>query len=241
MLGWRGKIGWWNKRFPIALSFFLLFFVSEFVLIDYYSAITHIPRLFMTPYLAFGNNVMELVTSPFSILEDLSKNMLVMLENIASNLLYPTALIGISEFYYRFNKKRQAARMVWGFGVLSSYATSAVWWIVFGVPSTGTSIISIAFSLNLLYILYMVVNDRRKYRALWNESRKFRVGLAVFALFTLLIVLPTLVSDFVVSINPVQLFGSFQVHATGVVLFLSFLYADKRSKDSGKKNGIKIL
>jgi len=178
------------------------------------------------------------VTSPFNLLENLSHIYANPTQGLEANFWIVLLFILLAEIYSRFAHARFVGTGIDGAFALAlgaSYATSALWWQVKGVPESGTSIVS--FSI-VLYLLVISLADARinivPYKLSIMEKIKF--PLWITSLGTSCVAAPTYILG-----NP-----SYEVHLVGITFFGAFLmllilYRLKRNRQTHPSSGSKAV
>jgi hypothetical protein len=201
MIRWRSVLANILKM-RVTLFFYVAYIVTNYIYVK-------LPQAFELNYGVI------FVTSPFNLLEDLSHIYVNPMQGLEANFWVVLLIILLAEIYSRFSHARFEVAGIDGVFALAlgaSYATSALWWQVKGVPESGTSIV--AFSI-VLYLLAISLADARIYIVPHKLSimEIIKFPLWITSLGTSCVAAPTFILG-----NP-----SYEVHLVGITFFGAFL------------------
>jgi len=132
-----------------------LFFYFAYVVVNYAYVILFRSEVY--------NYTAVFLTSPFNLLETASGVYSSPLEGMQENFILVVLFILLAELYSRHaqvSKPKLTITHIFALSIAATYITSALWWVLFGVPSNGTSIIAFCI---LTYLAAVTLLDRKIY------------------------------------------------------------------------------
>lgn len=149
---------------------------------------------FITFHIAFASTLAKIfvfVTSPFSLLENLSNIYSTPAQGLFLNLAFLLVIIYASDMLYSKSKEIKkyfkSGEQIW-IGIIASYLISPIFWYLYGLPSSGTSIIGVNLLTFAVICLILDIPARIKKlkKAIRIKNRRFTIGYsAVLALYAL--------------------------------------------------------